>query len=218
MGFSSKGIFMDEFPSNTHSEKSKPEKKIERIVTGNVARRKKPLGTRFRELFFGGEDAQSVWNYIFVDVLVPAAKNTLYDAVTQATERSLYGEIRGARARAHGVQPSPFGKVSYDRYSSGSLRRPQDDPRPTLSKQARSAFDFDEIILDTRAEAEGVIGQLIEIISNYGATSVADLYSMIGITPEHTDNKWGWTDLRGASALKVRAGYLLDLPRPGVLE
>ena len=49
---------MDEFPSNTHSEKSKPEKKVERIVTGNVVRRKKPPGL-FRELFFGGEDARA---------------------------------------------------------------------------------------------------------------------------------------------------------------
>ena len=101
----------------------------------------------------------------FVDVLVPAAKNTLYDAVLKARKGVCMG-IRGARARAHGVQPSPFGKVSYDRYSSGSLRRPQDDPRPTLAEQSRldplstSMRSFST----PRAEAEGVIGQLIEII------------------------------------------------------
>jgi len=45
--------------------------------------------------------------------------------------------------------------------------------------------------------------------------TVADLYELTGIASSHTDNKWGWTELRGARAVRTRDGhFLLDLPDP----
>ena len=78
--------------------------------------------------------------------------------------------------------------------------------------------DFNEIILGTRVEAEEVIDRLFDLLSKYDNASVADLYELVGITANFTDEKWGWTDLRGASVAKVRNGYLLDLPRPEPLD
>jgi len=44
--------------------------------------------------------------------------------------------------------------------------------------------------------------------------SVADLYELVGIQGSYTDNKYGWTkNIRNASVVRVRDGYLLKLPK-----
>jgi hypothetical protein len=57
------------------------------------------------------------------------------------------------------------------------------------------------------------------VLAMYGQVTVAQLYALTGIRAEHTDNKWGWTNLKGAQAVRLRDGrYLLDLPRPEELR
>ena len=73
--------------------------------------------------------------------------------------------------------------------------------------------DYDDIVLDKRDEAEDVLSRMDELISTYGMASVADLYELVGVTGNYTDNKYGWTDIRSASAIRVRDGYLLKLPK-----
>ena len=43
--------------------------------------------------------------------------------------------------------------------------------------------------------------------------SVADLYDLVGISGNYTDNKYGWTNLRNSDVQRVRDGYLLKLPK-----
>ena len=83
-----------------------------------------------------------------------------------------------------------------------------------MSRRGRANFDFDEIILDKRVEAEEVIDQMFLLLEKYDMVTVADLYDLVGIASNYTDEKWGWTDLRGAGASRVSGGYLLELPRP----
>ena len=91
-------------------------------------------------------------------------------------------------------------------------------PQRVMSRQARSRHDFDEIVLETRAEAEEVIDRLFDLVSRYESATVADLYELVGLPSSHTDHKWGWTDVRGAGATRTRDGYLLDLPEPRPFE
>lgn len=81
-----------------------------------------------------------------------------------------------------------------------------------MSRQARAAHDFDEIVLETRGDAEIVIEKLRDTLAQYDVVTVADLYDLVGITGSFTDNKWGWYNLRDARVSPVRGGYLLDLP------
>jgi len=67
-------------------------------------------------------------------------------------------------------------------------------------------------------EAEEVIDRMFDLVSRYEVVTVADLYELVGVSGEYTDAKWGWTDLRGAAAMRIRDGYLLDLPRPIYLD
>lgn len=56
------------------------------------------------------------------------------------------------------------------------------------------------------------------MISVYGMVSVADLYDLIGVTGNYTDNKYGWTDIRSASVVRVRDGYIVKMPKAMPLD
>jgi hypothetical protein len=202
-----------EFPPNSvrakleSSEPDTPEdKKVEPVVKGEVVRRKKPLSKRFHETFLGG-DARGTAQYVVFSVLIPAAKDMLVEAGAQGIERLVYGESKRRPSR------SAPGHIAYNRMT------PSDRPPPAqMSRRARSRFDFDEIILQSRGEAEEVLDRMFDLLSRYDSVSVADLYELTGVQSAHTDQKWGWTDLRGSSVHRTRSGgFLLDLPEPNPL-
>lgn len=207
---------VDEFPGNSQREKEHkrshhiPEKKIERVAQGEVRRRKKPLSKRFKETFLGG-DTRSVWEFITGDVLIPSLKDMIADVVTQGIERMIFDDVRSSPRRGSRFR-DPRGHIRYDRYSR------RDEPR-SISRRGRASHDFDEIVLDSRVEAEEVIDHLFELVNQFEQASVADLYDLVGITGNYTDQKWGWDDLRGAGVTRLSSGgYLLDLPRPEPLD
>lgn len=207
---------MEAFPANSRKVKAPVSKreekpKIEKVIEGEVVRRKKPLGKRIAETF-GATDMKSVGGFVLIDVLVPAAKDMVADAISQGIERMLFGEVRSTSRRPH-KQYSNNGYVSYNRYNSQSQQK-QSIP----SRRARASHDFDEIILETRVEAEEVIDRLFDLISKYESATVADLYELVGVQGSYTDDKWGWVDIRGAGITRIRNGYLLDLPRPEPLD
>lgn len=206
----------DEFPGNSKRDRERgekqrqPEKKVERVAQGEVLRRKKPLGKRMKETFFGG-DGRGVWEFITGDVLIPSLKDLIADVVTQGIERMIFEDGRSHSRRG---RRDPRGHTRYDRYS----RRDRDEPRQ-MSRRGRASHDFDEIILDSRVEAEEVIDHLYELVNQFEQASVADLYELIGVSGNYTDQKWGWEDLRGAGVTRLPSGgYLLDLPRPDPLD
>jgi hypothetical protein len=198
-----------------------PEKKVEKVVSGKVVRRKKTLGTRIREMFTGS-DADSVKEYIIQDVLVPALKDMISDATSGGIDRILYKDShRHARRSRRG----DFGRDSHTAYnkafSSGPRQSryddPRDRPRPQHSARRRSN-ELEEVILATRAEAEEVLDRMYALLERYDATSVSDLNELLGLTGQYTDDKWGWLDLRGSGVRRIREGYLLELPEPQPLD
>ena len=74
-------------------------------------------------------------------------------------------------------------------------------------------FRSDNIILSSRGEAESVLARMDELVYTYGLVRVADLYDLVGVTGDYTDNKYGWTSLRTATIVRVRDGYQIKLPR-----
>lgn len=205
-----------EFPGNRRAKpEPQPEKKVKRVVEGSVVRRKQPIGKRFAELFVAG-DSKSVTQYVFLDVLLPAIKDTVVEAVSQGVERMIFGEVRSTNRRP-GF--SNVGHIAYNRYAaSRAVGGPPRDNNPVgrqpMSRQARITHNFDEIILPTRREAEEVLDTMFDMLTRYETVSVSDLYEMVGETAQFTDEKYGWTDLHSSSVSRVRDGYLLNLPRP----
>ena len=135
-----------------------------------------------------------------MEVLVPVVKKAISDIVTNGIDMLLYGET-GVHKR-NGASSKVSYRSYYDRSNRGAS-----------SLRTRNGYSYDDIILDNRGEAEEVLSRMDEIVATYGTVSVADLYDLVGITGAYTDNKYGWTDIRSASVVRVRDGYMIKLPR-----
>src|SRR5436190_15059627 len=204
-----------EYPPNSDVSKRKErEKHIERVTSGEPIRRRRSLRRQFQETFVAG-DARSATRYVVFDVLLPAAKDMIVEAGAQGIEKLIFGD-----SRRRGSTPPPAGPTGYVNYGrmSHAMGSRFSSSQRAMSRQARAQHDFDEVVLESRTEAEEVIDQLFEVVNRYGTATVADLYELVGLAAAHTDHKWGWTDMHGAGVSRIRGGYLLDLPDPHPLD
>lgn len=209
-----------DFPSNSHKAKKEPEdneKKVKKITKGTVVTKKKSLSKRMMSMLVG-DDVSSVSSYIIYDVIIPSAKSTISDIVSGGIEMLLFGDTRGSRT----TRNRDKSYVSYNNYynkdhrgAGGSGRLPASRD---ISTRSRSSHNFDDIILGARGEAEEVLSHLVDLTEDYGMATVADLYDLVGITANFTDNKYGWDSLGSASVSRVREGYLINLPKTRLLD
>lgn len=198
---------MAEYPDNSHSARERkqdgsapPDKRLEKVVSGGTKTRKKSEVKKFANIFVP-EDAENVKSYILMDVLVPGIKNAIADVVSIM----LFGE-----ANRLGGRRDKGSRLSYQRYYDDR----RDDRRDYGRPRAAAGFEYDDIVFETRGDADLVLDQLESAIANYGLASVADLYDLAGITcRSYTANKYGWTDIRAAKVIRTRDGYILQLPR-----
>lgn len=199
---------MAEYAPNSHKSKgestavSTDDRKVKKVVAGKVRTKKKSEMSKFKDVFIA-EDAQNVKSYIFMDVLVPAVKKAISDIVRDGIDMILYGDTKRSSSRSSGSS-----YVSYRDYSNRD--RDRRDDRRTV----RSGFDFEDIIFETRGDAEEVRSLMDELLDQYQVVSVADLYDLAGMSSPYTANKYGWTNLRNAEVVRVRGdGYMLKLPK-----
>jgi len=212
------------YPSNSKSVKKeevteeKPDKNIEKIISGVGKKKKRSFGKKLLETFIE-DDTKSVGDYVVHDVLIPAAKSMICDIVGWGgfAEMLLFGGKKGSRTtRDRGRSSINYNNVSYRQVGRDSDR--DKDRQRELSRTARSRHDFDEVVLESRGEAEQVLSQLVDLTVDFDMASVADLYSLVGIKGEFTDEHYGWTDLRGSTVSRVRGGYLINLPKTQPLD
>jgi hypothetical protein len=196
--------------SNKSKEVAKPElskeKKVEKaVLEGKVVARKKPITTRLKTIFFGGE-VDSAARYIAAEVLIPAFRNVIVDATTKGIERMVYGDSQYSRARPAQYQP----KVTYNTPVNRAPMRGHLPDQPSTPRRHRS--DETELIFGSRSDAEMVLERLSDIIDQYMVASVADLNEIVGLPTNHVDNKWGWENVRFAEIRQTRDGFILNLP------
>lgn len=210
---------MTEFPANSDkarrgSEIPQPDgpKRVEQITSATAERRKRRLGSRFKETFVGGS-ARGAFEYMVVEVVVPAIQDTLIDAFQGGIERLIRGDNARYRRGSTPSYPDP-GRVNYQSISSNKPPTSR-----SLSQRSRARHDFGEILIQNRPEAEEVLERMYDELSRYGEVNVAVLYELTGIQSSHADHKWGWKSLRGARVAPLRTGgYLLNLPEPEPLD
>ena len=206
---------MESCPSNSHKSReenalsSQKKKQITKVTKGTVRTKKKNEMSKLGNMFIS-EDASKVKSYILMDVLVPTIKKAISDIVKNGVDMILYGEVGQNKKRTYAST------VSYrDYYDNGSRSVSRfDDPSRA---RTRVGYNFDDIILETRGEAEEVLSSMDELIETYGSVSVADMYDLVGISCEYTDNKYGWKNIRTAEPVRVRDGYMLKLPKASLL-
>ena len=183
----------------SNSKKSKintveDKNKVDKIVKGKVKTKKKNSILAS----FINDDLQDIKKYIVEDVLIPTIKKTITDVVKNSIDMFFYGEVSRSNR-------SNSSRISYSSY--------YDRDREPRSRSRRNSLLIDDIVLESRAEAEEVLDRLDEMIEEFGMASVLNLYDLIGVTAPFTADKYGWTDIWNATAVRVRDGYLLKLPR-----
>lgn len=191
---------MEEYKSNSHKSRQNqnddiPEKRVEKVVSGSVKSKKKNGLQKITNVFVPDD----VKSYIFEDIVVPAVKDIILDAV-----RAFLGVSGNSRVG----RSSTSSKISYRKYYDDRDRRDSGNVSRT-----RTGYDYDDIILESRGEAEDVLERMDELIATYQVVSVADFYDLVGVSGNYTDNKYGWTDIRNASVIRVRDGYMIKLPK-----
>ena len=197
---------MENYKPNSHKSKEENKalpderEKLEKVIKG-TAKTKKNEMRKLRDVFIS-EDVKSVKSYILMDVLVPAIKDAIEDIVTNGIRMVLRGETSARKS-------SSASKISYNRIYDNK----RDNDRFARDSSPSIRYSYDDIVLESRGEAEDVITRMEEIIEEYGFVRVADLYDLVGITGDYTDNKYGWTNIRSAEPVRVRNGYMLRLPR-----
>lgn len=184
------------------------EKRVTKVTKGPV-KTKTNEARKFKDIFIS-EDAASVKNYIFMDVLVPAVKKLIYDIVTNGIDIFLYGGNGRGRTTSSGSQ-----KVNYRNfYDQKNNNASSSNYRGSENTKSQNG-GYDDIIFTNRGDAEMVKQQMIDVIGRYGVVTVADMYELAdpNLNAPYTGHKYGWMDVSSAEVGRVRDGYILKLPR-----
>ena len=184
----------------------------EPIVVSGVSKKKKTFGMKVKELFVK-EDAKSVSQYLFGDILIPAFTNTVLDMIKNGAEMMFLGRTRGPSRSRYEYG----GRIRYENYYDRDEayyggRRPQ-----YAGPVTTPTYSYDDITFESRGDAEAVLIRLKERIFESGAVSVAFLYHLIGWRADYTADGYGWRDLSNANILMSGGGYWLKLPKPVVI-
>lgn len=189
---------------------------LTKVVAVQPKKIKKGLFNRLITGIVGPDGIPGIGAYVNEEIIKPAVKNIIVDAVTSGINMIMYGEKGGSsrgRGSNYGRRESHRPTINYsDRYQNS-----QSEPRERIVSRAK--LDFDEYVMEDRHEASNVLVSLCENAERYGNVSIADYYDLIGVTPKFTDNNHGWDydTISRATVIPVRGGYMIKFPPVGVL-
>ena len=191
-------------------EQKDDKKKVEKVISG-TANVKKKSELRTSADNFIAEDISSVKDYWIKDVLIPNIVDTIEDIVVGGIRTLLRGDSGRRDSRGSRSYGSPS-YVNYTRYSDRREDRGRDN-------QTRRSYGYEDVVVNSRADAEAVIEQMDGIIETYDMVSVADLYDLVGISSNYTDNNYGWKNIRNAEPIRLRdGGWMIKMPKPVPLK
>lgn len=198
--------------SNRFLTKDKPteeenlgKKKVDKVVSGSVKTKKKSSLSKFTDTFIE-EDKDTVVGYLLSEVLIPSFKKMVSDTIKTGIDKMLYGDAEVSRSN------SPASKISYSKYYNDKSSYSRSSSTAPVANR-RDTYEYNNIVLETRGDAEAVLMGMDDIIAKYEIVSVADLYDLVGIAGSYTDYKYGWTDIRSARIERVRDGYVIRMPK-----
>ena len=205
---------MEKYKPNSHKYKAEQKekaateerKKVEKVTNGVVRVKKKSETRKFIDNFMS-DQVQDIRSSIKNDYIIPAIRNTIWDVFTNTLDMILFGGTGGGRSRRRSTSE----KISYRAYYDD--RRADSRRYDNRREKSRSGFDFDELVLETRGEAQSVLNAMDNMIEEYKIISVADMYDLVGETCPYTAYKYGWTNIRNAEIVRVHDGYIIRMPK-----
>lgn len=216
---------MEKYPSNSMKSKKKAEEvSIEKADA-------KDISTKDARLQIIEDDASGIKTYfineIYEGVIKPSAKKTfmdisraildgIHDTIDDGLSALIHEEPSGSSRRRHA---SSYSRSSYQDYYDRKNSRSGYSERKTSLRNARSAFDYQEVLFSDREEAKDALDRLFDLLEENGVVSVMDLYYCAGIKSDvYTYTKYGWIDLSSAKIQPVQGGYTIKLARPQYID
>ena len=190
-----------QYSSMSRKDAGKPKKeKVAKVTKGKaVVKERSTLVQKIEK--FSGMEIGELGGYILDTIIKPAVLNVIAAILGQP------GNYRGGSYTSS--------NVSYGyRPNYSAMSRPQDSQQ----RQARQAYRFEPIIMETKDDAKVVLDNLNDMVYDSDYATVGDMYDMAGVTPSPVDYYWGWRDLSMARMQRVPEGYLLVMPRPVYLS
>jgi len=190
---------------------SKTKKLAPLVKKGNVVKKKRTLLDKFKESFLG--ESENLGDYIIHDVLIPAFRDTISDMGIGVIER-MFGNGR-TRQMGRSNVTRDRGR-SYVTYNNSDRGRGRDDRRDDRDRDrgSRGRHNFDNVIFTNKWEAEEVLSTLVDMTLEYGEATVRAFYELSNMDSEHTDENYGWTNLRDAYVDRTRDGFIIAFPTP----
>lgn len=200
----------ERFPGNSNKDKrAREEASIvpeQTIQSGGARLKKKSEGSKILNALFGSDDAKSVGSYILYDVLIPAAKDMIFDSVMGGLSMRLFGTDRG-------YSRMPRRTMTNYQGISQKTRVINNPSRPTnRARSVRSKIYNDDIEFDNKAEAYQALDILLSEIEKNGYATIATLYQYCQIPSDYVDNNIGWTDLSDVRIRTVGSKAVMILP------
>lgn len=200
-----------------------PEKKVERVVKGDVIVRKKSSLAKIRDMFIA-EDADKVGNYILADVLVPSIKRAIVDIIKSSADM-IFGTKGSQQNNNGGTRYIYGGSASYVSYGSSQQSKQNKEPSryDQFSKWDFSYVEFSKLdsAEDNKKDADTVVRTMCDIIEAYKRASVADLCELLGGIPyDYTAHDYGWTNLTSVVPIRIPGsnGYYLRFPKVSPID
>lgn len=199
---------MDETKYKSNSDKSKEgvvqeKKTADKVITGNATRKKKGELLRMADSFLS-EDIANIKSYVKDEVIIPSIKRAIHDVITNSADM-MFGRYDSPKSK----KSSGASYISYDKYSSkssDSYSRPRVEPK--------DRYEVDTIQYDDRGQAELVLSSMREVLNDYPAVTVANMYEFSGFRPNYVDYNYGWINLDSAEAVRMMNGqYTIRLPK-----
>lgn len=178
-----------------------------KVTTGTVTVKKKTENKRIEEDLIG------IWDYLWNQVIMPNGKDLIAEAGRSALDMIIYGSIDNTRRRSLSRNRGRGGHDYSRQYRYDDDDRQRSSNSGPRRGKARNRYECEILYYDDRGDAEVVLDTLLSNIEEYGKASVADYMSASGITPEWTDNNFGWFDINSNAIARDRYGYYIRLPK-----
>lgn len=202
-------------------EISKVERKsLDKVVAGEPKKVKKSLVGRLVTGVLGPEGLPGIGQYVSEEIIVPAIKNIIVDAVTSGINMVMYGDSKGTTPRNYGGAPRYTGYGASHRPTVNyTSRYTSQQPEPSQMSTRGVRQGVEEYIIENREDAAHVLTTLTEQADMYGSVSIADYYDLIGIPSNYTDNNYGWIleTIAHSSIRPVRGGHVIKFPPAEVI-
>jgi hypothetical protein len=200
-----------EVDNNNEELAPKPKKEMDQIITIQPKKVKRNLFSRLITGVMGPEGLPGIGAYVNEEIVKPAIKNIIFDAITSAASMAMYGDKRGPNRHhtSYNGRREPYRPNT--NYSSSYNGTPERAPE-RIVRAPRAGIE--EYVIEDRNDASRVLITLTEAADMYGSASVADYYDLIGAPSKHTDHDYGWVhdSIMRATILPVRGGYVIKFP------